>query len=181
MNLKNLIVGAVLATTVGAGTAACGVGAYQPAYVVSRTMCGNQYCVVMSDGDVVTVSQGIWSGVLYGMIIQSYSGGYRFARGSYGTRSISTVSYSQYRSVRVVSASSEVSNQRTGNTYNSGGSSYTTSPRYKASAAAVKSAKSSSGVYKSTSKYGTSKSSYSSNKTSYSGYKSSGYRSSSKH
>jgi hypothetical protein len=168
MKIKSLIVGAVLAGSVAAGTAACGVSGYQPAYVVSRTMCGSQYCVVMSDGDVVTVNQSIWDTILYGMIIQSYSGGYHFASSStYRTRSITTVSYTKYRSVTRVSPSTEASDESSGDTYNSGGSSYTNSPKYKASAAAVKSAsKSSYG----TSKYGstTGKSSYSSYKSSYS-------------
>lgn len=170
MNIKNLIVGAVLAGAVAVGTVACDVAPYQPAYAVSRTMCGNQYCVVMSDGDLVTVDQMIWNSILYGMVIQSYSGGYRFARGSYSTRSITTVSYSQYRSVRAVPVSSEVSNQRTGNTYNSGGRSYTSSPRYQSSVAAAKSAaKSSSGTR--TGNYSSVKTVYLSTKAQYSNNK----------
>lgn len=179
MKLRSILAGGILAAVV-AGTAACsGVGGYQAAYVVDRTMCGNQYCLVMSDGDVVTVNQGIWDGILYGMILQSASnGGYHFIRGSYATRPISTVSYSRYRTVTRVNLATEVSQQRTGSTYNSGGSRYTSSPVYKANQAAAKAAKYSSG----SSKYSSSKTG-SSYKSGYSGYKSSssGYHPSGSH
>ena len=138
MKLRSVIAAAAIGTAVALGSTACSSD-YQPAYVVGRTMCGLQYCVVMSDGDVVSVDQSIWDAVLYGMIISQNSyGGYHFTRGNYAVHSVSTVSYTKYRSVKIVSASSEVSNQRSGNTYNSGGKTYTSSPKYQASQQAAR-------------------------------------------
>jgi hypothetical protein len=186
MKLRSAIAAGALALSVAAGTAACGVSGFQPAYVVGRTMCGVQYCLVMSDGDVVTVNQGIWDGILYGMILQSTAnGGYHFTRGSYATRPISTVSYSRYRTVTRVSPSSEYSQQRSGTTYNDGGSKYTSSPKYKAAQAQARAAKVAAAQQAKSNKYGSTKSgynptktTYSNTKSGYSSYKSSSFRSS---
>lgn len=174
MKIKNMVAAAGIAVAVAAGTAACaGVGGYQQAYVVGRTMCPDQYgnmqtCVIMSDGDLVAVQSSIWNTIMYGMMLQSYSGGYHFIRppASYNihVHNVSVTSYSSYSkthtSVKAVTPSSEASQEKTGNTYNSGGSSYKSSPVYKANAAAAKSG------------YSSSKTGYSSTKSGYSSYKS---------
>lgn len=183
MKFKNIAATVAVAGAVALGASACaGVGGYVPAYVVGRTICPGpngiqQTCVIMSDGDLVSVNQSIWDSIMYGMILQSYNGGYRWARpaSSYNitVRHItSTTSYSSYTSthtgVRAVSASAEYSNSRSGNTYNSGGSSYKGSPVYKSRQSAIK-----SGYSSNKSSYSGSKSGYSGSKSGYSSYKSS--------
>lgn len=184
MKIRNLIATAAIAAVAAVGMSACsfndGYG-YQPAYVVGRTMCPNQYgviqnCVIMSDGDLVVVQPNIWTTIMYGMVLSPYGSSYRWTRpaSSYGisVHRIGVTSYSSYTSthvgVRAVSASSEYRQARSGNTYNSGGSSYKSSPVYKSRVASSKS------------NYSGSKSSYSGTKSGYSGYKSSysGYKSS---
>lgn len=184
MKFKALAASVAVAGAVALGASACSVGdyGYQPAYVVGRTMCPNQYgvmqdCVIMSDGDLVVVQPNIWTSIMYGMILSPYSRGYHWVRpaASYNInvrRITSTTSYSSYTSthtgVRAVSPSSEFTQSRSGNTYNSGGSSYKGSPVYKSRIASSK-----SGYSGTKSGYSGSKSSYSGSKSGYSGSKSS--------
>lgn len=153
MNLKTIAAVAALAVGLGLGTTACGsAGGYAAAYVTSRIQCpGNPTadCVVMSDGDVIQVTPSVWDTLLYGMTISQRGNSYVFVRSSSYHRGYAPlVSSARYRSVRAVSVSSELYNERTGNTYSSGGSSYKSSPVYKArSAAAVRAAKASRNSY----------------------------------
>jgi hypothetical protein len=209
MNIRKIAAAAGIAVAVAAGTTACsgfdsGYGYTQP-YVVGRTMCPNQYgnvtpCVIMSDGDIVSVNQSVFDSILYGMLLQSYSGGYHWVRppASYNihVHNVSVTDYHTYSkthtSVKAVTPSTEASEESSGDTFNEGGSSYTSSPKYKASVAAAKASSGSStakstygsstgGKYSYTptkTTYTPSKVSYSSNKSSYSSYKSTSYSSS---
>jgi hypothetical protein len=204
MQFKKIAATAGLAVALATSTAACsgfddGYGYTQP-YVVGRTMCPNQYgvitpCVIMSDGDIVSVNQSVFDSILYGMMLQSYSGGYHWVRppASYNihVHNVSVTNYHTYAkthtNVKAVTPSTEASEESSGDTFNEGGSSYTSSPKYKASVAAKASAakntygSSTGGKYSYTPKkttYTPSKVSYSSNKSSYSGYKSTSYSSS---
>jgi hypothetical protein len=152
LNLKSIAAVAALAVGLGLGATACGTSGYNAAYVTSRIQCPNNPtadCAVMSDGDVIQVTPSVWDTLLYGMTISQRGNSYVFLRSSSYHRGYAPlVSSSRYRSVKAVSVSSELSNEKTGNTYKSGGSSYKSSPVYKsnqaASARAVKAARNAS-------------------------------------
>ena len=142
-------VAALAGLALAAVLTACGSsGGYTYAYVVGEAYCpGNPFatCVVMSDGDIVgPVGQSELASILYGMVLSPYSGGYRFTR---QPSSVTTVRYARITHVAAatayagrspVSPAAEVSEEKSGDTYNAGGKSYPKSPAYQRKQAAAR-------------------------------------------